>query len=256
MAEPSGTIVVLGPYRSGTSLVSGVLAALGVDFGMASPRMLQADRSNPLGYFQRPDVVDANTRLIETAGGTLEAPLEPAVTARQGDPRALAAVDLSWRRAGRIAGLKDPRFCATLPAWLAAGLLGAPPVRVVRVARDPGAIARSVARHRTVGAFVGMSQDRALAMARAYDALAAACGGTDGVEVHVVRYDDMIADPVGTTAGLGRFIGVADAGRVRAAARLVGKRRAIARHYLGKLQSPALLLETVAKSVQAVFKRS
>jgi hypothetical protein len=100
------TVIILGPYRSGTSLTACVLHELGVTFG---PRqgMVPADQRNPSGYFERDDINAANTALIESAGGTLGEPGAPETIAANGNLNTLASLDLRWLHDSALTGIKD-----------------------------------------------------------------------------------------------------------------------------------------------------
>lgn len=47
-------IVVAGMHRSGTSMMAGLLARLGVQMGQT---LIEPDPHNPLGYFEDADIV-------------------------------------------------------------------------------------------------------------------------------------------------------------------------------------------------------
>lgn len=115
-------IVVMGPFRSGTSLASRILSMLGVDFGPPET-MLKADRHNPDGYFQHRSIRIANNRLLRSAGASVALPADPDAIARDGNPVHLRRAKLDWHCGSSLWGMKDPRFCATLFSWLEQGLL-------------------------------------------------------------------------------------------------------------------------------------
>jgi hypothetical protein len=119
-------IVITGMHRSGTSLVSMVLDALGVDFGDHS-LFYAADQWNEEGYFERRDVVDLNSRLI-TGFNRTTGPLSSAMSqvgyllwgtqrgsARRAE-RLEKEIDVLAAELKQLA-VKDPRFCLTLQAW-------------------------------------------------------------------------------------------------------------------------------------------
>ncbi|RJK95384.1 hypothetical protein [Vallicoccus soli] len=149
-------VVVLGCGRSGTSLVTGLVASAGRATG---PRLLAPDPANPRGFFEDPAVNALNERLLAplterlgTGGGTYARPL------REGE-RWLAALpadaevghlDVDRARALVPPGpwcLKDPRFSYTLRAW--EPVLG-DALRVL-VVRHPGEAARSMVDHAANG---------------------------------------------------------------------------------------------------------
>lgn len=116
------TVLVLGMHRSGTSLLTAGLEALGVSLG---PDLMPPDHSdNPKGYFENPRIVALNDRLLALDGHHW-ASLGYGVDIDYSTPRyadlrkeAETAVGaLAAAAAGPIA-LKDPRICLTLPFWL------------------------------------------------------------------------------------------------------------------------------------------
>src|SRR3972149_3427729 len=115
-------IIVLGPYRSGTSLMSRILSKLGVNFG-PDREMHAGTQYNPGGYFERAAINNANDAFITSSGGDLARPGDPVELARRGDPKPLREMDLTWMAAERTWGIKDPRLCASLWAWLALGII-------------------------------------------------------------------------------------------------------------------------------------
>ncbi|NHC16398.1 hypothetical protein G9H71_21665, partial [Motilibacter sp. E257] len=156
MAEPTTprSCVVLGCGRSGTSLLSGLLAGSGYHLGRT---LLRADQSNPKGYFESGRINGINERLLAPhTNDVLRAPDGRPLAARplrEGE-RWLAALpaDVTIERPDELVdelqlpptdgptARKDPRFSWTLPAWDPAL---ADSVRVC-VFRDPTATARSI----------------------------------------------------------------------------------------------------------------
>jgi hypothetical protein len=234
---PFDGLIVLGPFRSGTSLTCQMLARLGVDFG--PPEALwRADRFNPGGFLERLDVNHANGRLLESVGRTIVDPTAPAEVLERGDRRALASADLSWQRDGVGTGpwcLKDPRLCSTLATWLEAGRLEADGLGLVIVRRRPADVLASVLAYPTLAGLLEGDAGRARALVRACDEGAAWHADRLGRPVLELDYERMLDDPVATAAALAGFIGVADRSRVRAAAAEVGKRRALMRYYAGRI---------------------
>lgn len=123
-------IIVTGMHRSGTSLTAQVLQALGADFGPLES-LYEADRWNANGYLERVDVVDLNSQLLTGVARTTSRTdmLRSQVNyLRMPDDRSLRTRTAGLHSevqdlAGQLDGLfvKDPRFCATLPAWHEAG---------------------------------------------------------------------------------------------------------------------------------------
>ena len=75
--KTSTPVVVAGMHRSGTSLVTSLLAAMGLDLG---PDLLPADGNNRLGYFESRDFLELNRRMVAACC----------------DPAATGHVDWGW----------------------------------------------------------------------------------------------------------------------------------------------------------------
>jgi len=111
----SKTVIILGMHRSGTSMVAGVLARLGVDMGQ---ELLEKSWSNPLGHFEDKDFVKLNKRILDAAGGSWNNP--PSESAIQGQDPSFAEEIKNLIRAKKsnIWGWKDPRTCLTIELYL------------------------------------------------------------------------------------------------------------------------------------------
>jgi hypothetical protein len=250
MKSTSACVIVMGPYRSGTSLSAQILSALGVDFGSPDAFQLAADRYNPGGYFQRRDVVEANVGLIGAASEGVASPVEPEAILEAASPTWCADVDLTWTANSPLYGLKDPRFCATLLTWIASGTVSGENLRIVRVVRDIDAIARSSVAHREVGSFCDYDLARAVDMARVYDARAGWHIAELSLPAIEVRYERLLSDPPRVVSELAEFVGQSDPRAIRRARLAVGKGRALARHYSNKLAHPSLALATARKTLR------
>lgn len=241
----------MGPFRSGTSLVSGILSDLGVFFGPPSETSPPPDRYNPIGYFQRREIVSANTRYIISAGGTLANPGTPDTLLSNGAGSILANTSTSWRANAPLWGMKDPRFSATLPSWLNVGHFADAHLKIVRVERRPAATAASVMKHREVRGYCDSDPRQALAMTDVYHENAALAVALTNLPVCALSFERLISDPRQEVERLAGYIGVGDVSRIRHASRLVGKRRALLVHYGCKAANPSLLADTIAKTVRA-----
>lgn len=194
VSPPSLGILVLGMHRSGTSAIAGALGRCGVELGA---NLIEAAADNPLGYFEHADAVVANEVLLDAldrawddvralpAGWVSSAAAAAARRAIAGllDPLAACCI---W-------AIKDPRMCRLLPLWLP--LLAERKVEPVGVLalRHPHAVAASLAKRDRMPrrlAFIAwlrhMLEAAALAPAR----------------TTVLRYDDLVADPVAAMQGL------------------------------------------------------
>ena len=147
MKPLSKLILVLGMHRSGTSTVTRALPVLGVDIG--SHHLARAD--NPRGFFEEPQFVAINERLLQALGA---------------DWKSFKALPLSCfsrllaEETGRLAreflltfcasslprGLKDPRASRLLPFWLPLCSALNIALSVIVVLRNPVNVARSLAK--------------------------------------------------------------------------------------------------------------
>jgi hypothetical protein len=227
----NGCVVVLGPYRSGTSLVSQLLQALGADFGPADA-LISTNRFNPGGYLERGDVNAWNRRLILSAGHTLGEPGDAEELSQRADLSILKDVKFPWASHGPIWALKDPRFCASLVAWTKAEALPVGALRIVLVDRDPDAILRSSLEHPSVRKFCEGDPIRARAMIEAYRSLAAWQVNALGVPTHRIQYESLVANPQAEVGKLGDWLGSTHPRQVDRASGLVGKRAAYSRYLI------------------------
>ncbi|MEM9800499.1 MAG: glycosyltransferase [Planctomycetota bacterium] len=157
-------IVVLGCGRSGTSMVTGMLASAGWYVG---DRPHPARDANPKGFFETPEINGINEFLLS---GTVtgEAPLRRMQHWLAHAPEPLEfEVDRALReRMDRLGergpfAYKDPRFCYTLGAWRPS-LEGA---KFVCVFREPGACAESILKECATADYLsGVEMDRERAL--------------------------------------------------------------------------------------------
>lgn len=169
--------VVTGPFRSGTSLVTRLIAALGADPGPAG-ELFEPSEWNPAGYLQRPDITAFNKRLIAAAGGHDGEPPEAHRVAESADPEAFSSLESRWMRQPGDIVIKDPRFSFTLRAWLKHGAFHGKEVRLVITSREMDDMVRSALSHYDVRHYCGNSVKGARktlsAYAEAAEGLAAA----------------------------------------------------------------------------------
>jgi hypothetical protein len=147
---PRIVVPVLGMHRSGTSLTTGILSALGVSL---SEDLMPATEANAIGYFESLGITAIHDELLKALGNswhgsTTLSPFPPnwwrlphvaqykeQLKARVSDD--IARVSGAW-------GFKDPRTCRLLPLWydIFAELNLEP--RFVLVGRHPRDVARSL----------------------------------------------------------------------------------------------------------------
>lgn len=142
-------VLVLGPPRSGTSVVCNVLSQVGIDFG--DPALFvdpDTNSHNPM-FFEIEELNGINDEIMHALGWKFRdftaLPLDEDFT-----PELIAAFHeriRSFMQAhfpeSTYIGLKDPRFCFTLPVWSAVlGTLGFR-IRNLLTLRDADAVAAS-----------------------------------------------------------------------------------------------------------------
>lgn len=139
----------LGAHRSGTSLVSAALEAVGAE--LALPDRITSEE-NPKGFFEHLGVVRLNDDLLALAHSAWDDPLFDGRDMGVTDADAMAGIDsradefAARFRAAPLAAVKDPRMCRLLPFWfdrLAQAGYGDDDIRCVLVTRSPVEIAIS-----------------------------------------------------------------------------------------------------------------
>ena len=198
--HPGPWVAVIGAHRSGTSAVTGALAALGLQGVDDADRMEWAE-SNP-EHWESLAAALFDEDLLADLGGAWNAPPDPAATFPAEPDRARAAELMAAAYPGSAPPVwKDPRACLLLPFWREV-LPG--PLTAVFVWRDPLAVARSL--HARDGMPVGYG----LALWEWY--IRSAAAGLAGVDTYVLEYAAVVADPeaalaplVGWLTGLERF---------------------------------------------------
>jgi len=216
---------VLGPYRSGTSITARILAELGVEFG---PRddLVPADVRNPTGYFERNDLNTVNHAFIESAGGSLESPGDPIDLATAGDLEILRGYDMSWSKTARLAGIKDPRMCATLWSWLHCGKIPLNQVKVICIKRDAAAIQSSSEKHKSVAGYADNDPDRIKKMVNRYIELTEWHRKHLDTPIYTFEYEQLTSQPTEVVKGLASFLGVESPKAIKRAAAVIGSDRA------------------------------
>lgn len=114
-AAPPPALLVTGMHRSGTSLLTSILAAAGVHVG---DQLMGAAESNAHGHFEDLEFYALHQRVLAAnglsrEGFTCQAPIDVPAAARA---EAMALVGRR-RAAGRLWGWKDPRSTLFLDLW-------------------------------------------------------------------------------------------------------------------------------------------
>jgi hypothetical protein len=174
-------VYVLGMHRSGTSLLAGVVDALGFHGGPPDT-MLRPDQFNRDGYWEQRPIVELHDEVLLRLGGFASAP--PEVTTLEPD----LAREVSRRIDDTVAEferpwfVKDPRQVLLLDAWDAA--IGDQAFAVI-ASRRPHDVIRSL-RHRN-----GYSAELAGGLWEHYTH--AMLETSRGRRCYVVQYEDLLA---------------------------------------------------------------
>jgi len=139
-------ILVLGMHRSGTSALTGVLAALGV---VAPKTQISGDKWNSRGYWESARINHFNERLLSAAGSAWDdwSRFDPgSLDARELARFATESNALLRSEFGneKLFAIKDPRICRIVPFWLEAlRAFEASPIVILAV-RHPVEVAGSL----------------------------------------------------------------------------------------------------------------
>jgi len=203
-------VIILGMHRSGTSALTGALAAMGVFVG-DEPELTRANSENPRGFFERRDARALCDELLYAAAAdwwkvsdfSCRAVPRERIDALQPQFAAL----FERLRSHRLWALKEPRLCLLMPLfrpWLRDDDI------VVHMLRHPLAVARSLRRRNGLPIRVG------LALWKRY-VLDARQSSPDPPTL-VVSYEALVAEPEATLQRLVSGIGAAGIGSLDAAA--------------------------------------
>ncbi|WP_286948686.1 hypothetical protein [Brevundimonas sp. UBA7507] len=112
-------LMVLGPHRSGTSALSGVLSYLGGDLPKT---LMPAGEGNARGYFESRRVMTFNDRILNVLGSDWNdlSPLDPgSITVQVFESLVSEAVEVLQDEfsAAKLPLLKDPRICRFVGFW-------------------------------------------------------------------------------------------------------------------------------------------
>lgn len=115
---PKTAVVVLGMHRSGTSMVTGTLARLGVHMPMT---LMAADNDNPKGYYESLAVMAANDAILAQVGSSWRdwSPTDLSHPDAATLPQLRQVLQSEFEDRPLI-GIKDPRICRLAPLWFQA----------------------------------------------------------------------------------------------------------------------------------------
>lgn len=194
------SVVVLGMHRSGTSVLSRALIALGVDFGSG---LMSGKQDNPKGHFEDEEAYSINEAFLGETGCRWHSLLLPRTYP---DERLEAYRNrvhqlIKDKYSGlSLWGLKEPRITRLLPLWEAAMReQGIAPIYIL-ANRNPLSVAASLHNRNDMP----RAQALALWALHQMDGLRAVIrhGGL------VVDYDALMSQPRLELERIGRFLGV------------------------------------------------
>lgn len=194
-------VAVVGPPRSGTSAVAGLLHQMGVHMG---DEFLPANVHNPKGFYEDLAFVDLNARVL---GGVEDPQIEPRWSPSAREQHTF----LVRERAARhdLWGVKDPRLCMTL--WTLAQDLKAAgcELRVVTTLRAVHHSANSLKKLHG-----GMPVERAAAIVGKYSYARSAnverwiqSDPQNLTRQFQVLYDQLVDEPEAVAGALLKFLG-------------------------------------------------
>jgi len=146
--EPTRVVIVLGMHRSGTSILTRALAAIGVYLG---DRLMPGSSDNPKGFFEDLDVMAINLDLLAELGCNWDSVLIPDWQTLSEDRQYYylqKAAALVRERFGTVKlwGFKDPRVTRLISFWCKVlDMVGCQPV-LVASNRHPLSVAASLAK--------------------------------------------------------------------------------------------------------------
>ncbi len=195
-------VAVVGPPRSGTSAVAGLLHQMGVHMGDS---LLPANVHNPKGFYEDLDFVEVNARLLN---GVEDPLVEPRWTPELHEEYTVLVRRKSAQH--ELWGVKDPRLCMTLGTLADTLKAAGVELRVVTTLR---AVHHSVDSLRKLHG--GMSADRAAGIVGKYS-----YARSKNMEAWVqgdphnlartcqVLYDQLVEEPDKVIPALQRFVGL------------------------------------------------
>jgi len=180
-------ILIIGMHRSGTSCLSRLLNMMGAYFSPEGTQ-LEAQPDNPKGFWERPDVVHLNDKILNEAGGTWDQLGKFNLQNISKDKKQL----LKNRIQSTILGLdshrpwclKDPRMCLTLPYWQP--FLEIP--TYIFIFRNPLQVGQSLLARNNIPLHIG------IALWEYYTV--SALNHIRGKSIIFIRYENIMADPI------------------------------------------------------------
>ena len=217
----SNVAIVLGPHRSGTSLLTAGLESLGAYLAIRKP---VSSHENPQGFFEHEAIVAFNERLLAHLGGRWDNPLFDGLQAIVSqDPNSItpwyreaAEIFVSSFHGLKFIAIKDPRMCQLLPFWRR--VLGdcgykEENIHYVHIARHPFEVAQSQQKRKRLNPSYyclgsGLFETVSLWLSLSYQSLR----NVDSDRNILVLYDELVDNPACQLQRLARFLGVPGTG--------------------------------------------
>ncbi|WP_373004284.1 sulfotransferase family protein [Hyphomonas sp.] len=196
-------IVVLGMHRSGTSVLTRALAALGVELG--SHMMLAVEQDNDKGFWEDLDIYRLNERLLKKCNSAWHRLASLEVGRLETEEFAAERVEAANLISTKIQDVdlfafKDPRTAVLLPFWQCVlSDLELEPQYVIAV-RNPLEISESLRKRD------GFDQTKNLLLWLTH--MYSAVQLTDGAQRVFVGYQQVIADPLGQLSRICEALGL------------------------------------------------
>lgn len=188
----TNSVIIIGPHKSGTSAVAGVVHRLGVSMGN---NLEPANESNPLGHFEDQDFINLNNDLLKRAGGAWHTPPSSLTIEQNADPilnDIREMLEVKARQGGHIWGWKDPRTCLTLGVYVK--LMQSPYIIVVD--RDPKDTAASLYKRDKADKSYNCTKEYALKLTEYYMQEAEqTIARSNGLNVTTINYEKMLKNP-------------------------------------------------------------
>ena len=139
--------LLIGPHRSGTSLLGQILCLLGMDIGRS---VMLPSFDNPRGFWENQKVIHAHDGLLSALGAdwtTVDKLTPEWISSEVAHETGNALVDILEKDfdTERPALVKDPRLCVLLPLWQEISKTTNRPLKLLGIVRFPGAISNSLA---------------------------------------------------------------------------------------------------------------
>lgn len=214
MNRKNKIVLVIGAHRSGTSLCTAAVEALGASTGI---EQLYINDENEKGFFEHPELVEFNERLLEALEGSWDNPFFDATEASK------KASILSWKikavdliknnfSASHFTVIKDPRFCQLLAFWLeafeAAGFQRNE-IFLIHIFRDPVEVAKSqVSRVKARPEYyeLGRTMNEAALLWYSLTLQALRYADTAEIQSHFVFYEDLLENTKEKVSELAAFL--------------------------------------------------